>query len=109
MPKFPVVQSEKQNLFQSVLTAAHCAKTLILASSSGSVVLHYCAKTLVPAMIEYILKIVPCIVNVTTSDFHTSAIGEIWKALSTLFTYVPETHGLSLIDMFEPTAKSHIR
>jgi HEAT repeat-containing protein 5 len=59
-------------------------------------------------MIEYILKVVPYIVDGTTPDFHTSAIGEIWKALSVLFTYVPETQSLFLIKMFIHAAKFHL-
>lgn len=72
------------------LTAAHCAKTIIAASSSGNVMLRQCAKSLLPALIEYIAKIAPAVDDGSISEQHMTAIGEVWKAFSALFTSVPE-------------------
>lgn len=73
------------------LTAAHCAKTLITASTAGNGLLRHCAKLLLPGMIEYIAKIAPLINDGTNEETKAAAaIGEVWKAFSAFFTSVPE-------------------
>ncbi len=72
------------------LTAAHCAKTLIAASASGSVMLRQCAKMLLPGMVEYVAKVAGMAGEETALQNHLPAVGEIIKAFGTLFTTVPE-------------------
>ena len=72
------------------LTAAHCAKTLITASASGSVMLRQCAKTLLPGMVEYVAKVAGMAGEEAALQSHLPAVGEIIKAFGTLFTTIPE-------------------
>jgi len=88
---------------ETSLTAAHCAKTIIAASSSGNVMLRQCAKSLLPALIEYIAKIAPAVDDGSISEQHMTAIGEVWKAFSALFTSVPEDQRTRLLGVFLPT------
>ncbi|THG96188.1 hypothetical protein EW026_g5595, partial [Hermanssonia centrifuga] len=71
------------------ITAAHCAKTLIIASTLGNRSLRNCVKLLLPGMIECIAKIVAGDEN-ETPDLRTQIVGEIWKAFSALFSSTPE-------------------
>jgi hypothetical protein len=74
------------------LTAAHCAKTLILASTSGSDMLLQCARLLIPSLIEYVAKMAPLFADGSISETQVAAVGEVWKAFSALFALVPEHH-----------------
>jgi hypothetical protein len=74
------------------LTAAHCAKTLILASTSANVMLLECARILIPGLIEYIAKIAPLVADGSISESQIAAVGEVWKAFSAFFASVPENH-----------------
>lgn len=74
------------------LTAAHCAKTLIVASTSGSVLLRQCTKLLLPSLIEYIAKISPQVNDGTVGETHSAAVGEVWKAFSAFFDSVSEQY-----------------
>lgn len=77
------------------LTAVHCAKTLIVASTSGNPMLRQCAKLLFPGLIEYIAKMAPLVNDNTVSELQGMAIGEVWKAFSAFFASVPEEHRTS--------------
>ena len=72
------------------LTAAHCTKTLITASASGSVLLRQCTKTLLPGMVEYVAKVAGMAGEEAALQSHLPAVGEIIKAFGTLFTTIPE-------------------
>ena len=72
------------------LTAAHCAKTLILASSSGNPTLRQCSRLLVPGLIEFVAKMVPLIHDETVTETMAAAISEVWKAFATLYTSTTE-------------------
>ena len=74
------------------LTAAHCAKTLILASTSANVMLLECARLLIPGLIEYIAKIAPLVIDGSISESQVAAVGEVWKAFSAFFASIPEIH-----------------
>jgi HEAT repeat-containing protein 5 len=74
------------------LTAAHCAKTLILASTSANAMLLECARLLIPGLIEYIAKIAPLVVDGSISESQVAAVGEVWKAFSAFFASVPDNH-----------------
>lgn len=78
--------------FQMALPASHCAKTLIVASTSGNVILQQCAKMLIPGLIEYIAKMAPLVSDGSITEPHAAAIGEVWKAFSAFFASVPEDH-----------------
>ncbi|PIL25912.1 hypothetical protein GSI_11665 [Ganoderma sinense ZZ0214-1] len=72
------------------LTAAHCAKTLIMASTSGNPILRQCTRLLLPGLVE-------CLAKAATSSDETSppervmaTVGEINKAFSALFLSLPE-------------------
>ncbi|KAJ6577043.1 clathrin-coated vesicle protein [Mycena vulgaris] len=85
------------------LPAAHCAKTLIMASTSGNVMLQQCAKMLVPGLIEYIAKMAPLVSDGSITEPHAAAIGEVWKAFSAFFAAVPEDHRTRLLGVLLPT------
>jgi hypothetical protein len=71
-------------------TAAHCAKTLITASASGSVMLRQCIRMLLPGMIEYVAKVAGMVADEVAVESHLPAVGEIIKAFGTLFTNIAE-------------------
>lgn len=75
---------------QVSLTAAHCARTLIAASASGNVLLRCCVKLLMPALIEYIAKMVPLVNDGSISENHATAISEVWKAFAIFFGSLTE-------------------
>ncbi|KAJ7675207.1 armadillo-type protein [Mycena rosella] len=85
------------------LPAAHCAKTLIGASTSGNAMLQQCAKMLFPGLIEYIAKVAPLVSDGSITEPHAAAIGEVWKAFSTFFSSVPEDQRIRLLGVFLPT------
>jgi HEAT repeat-containing protein 5 len=68
-----------------MLTAAHCAKTLILAATSGTHLLHHCIRKLTPAMVEYIVKVAPSIHDRSVSEMQAAATDEVWKAFLSIF------------------------
>ncbi|TDL16333.1 clathrin-coated vesicle protein [Rickenella mellea] len=72
------------------LTAAHCAKTLIAAGSSGNPLLQHCIKLLLPGMIEYIASVASMADNPASQEGHASAVDEVIKAFYTFFSSVAE-------------------
>ncbi|KAJ7168806.1 clathrin-coated vesicle protein [Mycena filopes] len=85
------------------LPAAHCAKTLIVASTSGNVMLQQCAKLLIPGLIEFIAKVAPLVSDGSITEPHAAAVGEVWKAFSAFFGSVPEDHRTRLLGVLLPT------
>jgi HEAT repeat-containing protein 5 len=75
---------------QMALTAAHCAKTLITASASGSVMLRQCIRMLLPGMVEYIANVAEMAADEAALQSHLPAVGEIVKAFGTLFNNIAE-------------------
>ena len=71
------------------LIAAHCAKTLVIASTAGNPALQRATKLLLPGMIE-------CVATIAATDDEGSyerrsqVVGEIWKAFAALFTSTAE-------------------
>jgi HEAT repeat-containing protein 5 len=88
---------------QISLTAAHCAKTLIITSSSGNALLRLCTKLLMPGLIQYIAKLVPLVNEGSVSDTHASAMGEIWKAWSAFYASVGDAEKTRLLGIYLPT------
>lgn len=70
------------------LSAAHCAKTLILASTAGNAVLRQCSRLLLPGMVECLAKIAACVDELP--EKHLTTVGEIYKAFSVLFGSLAE-------------------
>jgi HEAT repeat-containing protein 5 len=60
------------------------------ASSSGNLMLRQCARFLLPALIEYIAKMIPFVDDTSLSEQHLAAVSEIWKAFAVLFASVPD-------------------
>ncbi|PCH43056.1 ARM repeat-containing protein [Wolfiporia cocos MD-104 SS10] len=82
------------------LTAAHCTKTLILASTSGHAALRQCAKRLLPGMIECLAKIAASDKGL---DQQVAIIGEIFKAFAALFASLPEELRSRALGVLMPT------
>jgi len=74
------------------LTAAHCAKTLILGSSAGNPTLRQCSRLLVPGLIEFVAKMAPLIHDGTVTEAMAAAISEVWKAFTALFSSTAEEY-----------------
>ncbi|KAK7064864.1 clathrin-coated vesicle protein [Favolaschia claudopus] len=85
------------------LPAAHCAKTLIVASTAGNATLQQCAKMLMPGLIEYVAKMAPLVSEGSITEPHAAAIGEVWKAFSAFFNSVPEADRTRLLGVLLPT------
>ncbi|KAF7355790.1 Clathrin-coated vesicle protein [Mycena sanguinolenta] len=85
------------------LPAAHCAKTLIVASTAGNALLQQCARMLIPGLIEYIAKMAPLVSDGSITEAHAAAIGEVWKAFSAFFASVSEAHRTRLLGILLPT------
>ncbi|KAJ3730050.1 hypothetical protein DFJ43DRAFT_1000397, partial [Lentinula guzmanii] len=85
------------------LTAAHCARTLIAASASGNILLRCCVKLLMPALIEYIAKMVPLVNDGSISESHATAINEVWKAFAMFFGSLTEAARTRLLGVLLPT------
>lgn len=74
---------------QMSITAAHCAKTLVLTSVHGSPALRQCVRLLLPGMIECIAKI-SATQQGNSSELQSQIVGEIFKAFAALFTATAE-------------------
>ncbi|KAI0063032.1 clathrin-coated vesicle protein [Artomyces pyxidatus] len=88
---------------EMALTAAHCAKTLISASASGSLMLRQCARMLLPGMVEYVAKVSGLVGDESAMQSHLPAVGEILKAFGTLFTTVSEELRVRVLGLLLPT------
>ncbi|KAG6857124.1 hypothetical protein H0H87_009256 [Tephrocybe sp. NHM501043] len=85
------------------LTAVHCAKTLIVASTAGNAMLHQCVRLLIPGLIEYVAKVAPSVHDGSVTELQVAAVGEVWKAFSTFFSSTPEPHRVRLLGVLLPT------
>ncbi|KAG7093998.1 hypothetical protein E1B28_007627 [Marasmius oreades] len=85
------------------LNAVHCAKTLIIASTSGHGLHKYCVKLLLPTLVEYIAKMAPHVRDGSITESHASAVGEIWKAFFAFFSSLQEAERTRLLAVFLPT------
>ncbi|KAI0300801.1 clathrin-coated vesicle protein [Russula brevipes] len=84
-------------------TAAHCAKTLITASASGSVMLRQCIRMLLPGMVEYVAKVAGMTADEAVVQSHLPAMAEIIKAFGTLFTNIAEDLRVRILGVLLPT------
>lgn len=78
-----------------MITAAHCAKTLISAASGGLISIQPCIKLLFPGMVTFLTNLAGHLHVGTAagalSVVEAQAIEEVLKALTTLFIAFPET------------------
>ncbi|CAA7266119.1 unnamed protein product [Cyclocybe aegerita] len=88
---------------ETSLTAAHCSKTLVLASSTGSPILRQCARLLLPGLIEFVAKVAPAVHEGSVSETQAAAISEVWKAFAALFTSTAEDLRSRLLGILLPT------
>ncbi|EAU90073.2 clathrin-coated vesicle protein [Coprinopsis cinerea okayama7 len=88
---------------ETSLTAAHCAKTLIMAASAGNPTLRQCVKLLIPGLVQYIAKMAPHVHEGTLTDVHLAGIGEIWKAFAAFFAATAEDHKSRVLGVLLPT------
>ncbi|KXN85058.1 HEAT repeat-containing protein 5B [Leucoagaricus sp. SymC.cos] len=88
---------------ETSLTAAQCAKTLVVASANGNPMLRQCVRLLVPALVEFVAKIAPSVHDGSISEPQAIAVAEIWKAFSTFFASVPEETRPQLLAVLLPT------
>ncbi|KAK2467957.1 hypothetical protein APHAL10511_000252 [Amanita phalloides] len=86
-----------------VLTAAHCSKTLIAASSLGSPILIECTKRVLPGLIEFIAKMAPLVNDGNINEACVAAIGEVWKAFSAFFSSIPDNQRTRALCILLPT------
>ncbi|KAH9052913.1 clathrin-coated vesicle protein [Lactarius deliciosus] len=98
-----LIAEKLSDAHEMALTAAHCAKTLITASVSGSVMLRQCTKTLLPGMVEYVAKVAGMAGEEAALQSHLPAVGEIIKAFGTLFTTIPEDLRVRAFGVLLPT------
>ncbi|KAF8904140.1 clathrin-coated vesicle protein [Gymnopilus junonius] len=85
------------------LTAAHCTKTLIMASASGNAMLRQCTRLLIPGLIEFIAKMSPLVHDGDLSESQSAAISEVWKGFGALFTSTVEENRPRLLGVLLPT------
>ena len=83
--------------WQMGLTAAHCAKTLVIASIVGSPSLRQCARLLLPGMIESVAKVA---IQDEATETRVQIVAEIWKAFAALFTSASEENS----ELFDSTS-----
>jgi hypothetical protein len=87
-------------ILQTSLTAAHCAKTLVASASTGNPTLRQCVRLLIPALVEFIAKMVPLVHEGSITESQAAAIGEIWKAFSIFFSTVSEDLRQCFLSLF---------
>ncbi|KAI0258392.1 clathrin-coated vesicle protein [Gloeopeniophorella convolvens] len=98
-----LIAEKLSDAHEMALTAAHCAKTLITASASGSVMLRQCMRLLLPGMVEYVAKVAGMADDETALQSHLPAVGEIIKAFGTLFTSIAEDLRVRALGVLLPT------
>ncbi|TFK48336.1 clathrin-coated vesicle protein [Heliocybe sulcata] len=84
------------------VTAAQCAKTLIISSASGSVLLRYCSRMLIPGIVGYLLMIAG-LGEGSVKETHVRAASEVLKAFSAYLTSTPEDLRGRLLGVIMPT------
>ncbi|KDQ17281.1 hypothetical protein BOTBODRAFT_106006 [Botryobasidium botryosum FD-172 SS1] len=95
-----LISHELTELAEVSLTAAHCAKTLVLAALSGNPTLEHCVGQLLPGMITYVSSVAG--ESDKLPEYHIHGLEEILKALSTFFTSVAELHRARVLSILLP-------
>ncbi|KAG2033122.1 armadillo-type protein [Suillus americanus] len=87
---------------QMAIVAVHCAKTLTIAAS-GSELLRACVRLLLPALIQYVAKMVPRVDDGTVSEQQAISIDEVWKTFATLVSLAKDEQRSRLLSVLLPT------
>jgi hypothetical protein len=82
------------------LAAAHCAKTLIVASTSGNRTLRQCSRLLMPSLIEYIAKVPSP--DDPELEVQIAGLSEVWKAFSVFFSSVSDLDRTRVLGILLP-------
>ncbi|TFK25105.1 clathrin-coated vesicle protein [Coprinopsis marcescibilis] len=85
------------------LTAAHCAKTLVMAASVGNPTLRQCVRLLIPGLVQYIARIASHVHENTLTDLQLVGVGEIWKAFAAFFTATADEQKPRVLAVLLPT------
>lgn len=80
------------------ITAAHCSKTLIIASTHGNPALRQCAKLLLPGVINCVARIAASEQS-DTLETHTQVIAEALKAFTALFSCATDDNSVSCFNI----------
>ncbi|KZT18252.1 clathrin-coated vesicle protein [Neolentinus lepideus HHB14362 ss-1] len=84
------------------LTAAQCAKTLVVSSGSASSLLRYCSRMLIPGMVDYLLMVAG-LSEGSVKDVHVKAASEVMKAFSAYLASAPSDLRDRVLGVIMPT------
>lgn len=118
-PQAPVARDVVEHLFflisqkleegdEMAIVAVHCAKTLAVAAS-GSELLRASVRLLLPALIQYIAKIVPRVDDGTLSEQQIISIDEVWKTFATLLSLARDDQRSRLLSVLIPATTLLLR
>ncbi|KAG1754151.1 armadillo-type protein [Suillus lakei] len=93
---------------EMAIVAVHCAKTLAIAAS-GSELLRACVRLLLPALIQYVAKMVPRVDDGTVSEQQVISIDEVWKTFATLVSLAKDEQRSRLLSVLLPTTTLLLR
>lgn len=93
---------------EMAIVAVHCAKTLTIAAS-GSELLRACVRLLLPALIQYVAKMVPRMDDGTVSEQQAISIDEVWKTFATLVSLAKDEQRSRLLSVLLPTTTLLLR
>ncbi|KAG0706406.1 armadillo-type protein [Suillus ampliporus] len=93
---------------EMTIVAVHCAKTLTIAAS-GSELLRACVRLLLPALIQYVAKMVPRVDDGTVSEQQAISIDEVWKTFATLVSLAKDEQRSRLLSVLLPTTTLLLR
>ena len=79
------------------MTAAYCAKTLILAAASGNKMLNHCIKLLLPGLIEYVASVAASANEQASQDALVKGTDEILKAFAAFFVSTPDEFRMQFV------------
>lgn len=90
---------DRSTLKQISITAAHCAKTVMLSATSGNQKLLHCVKLLMPGMIHYIAHTAAVVASAEVPENTATVQGveEVLKAFVTFFESAPQEHRPSIL------------
>ncbi|KAG9047376.1 hypothetical protein FS837_002429 [Tulasnella sp. UAMH 9824] len=88
------------------VTAAHCAKTIMIAATAGNTLLGHCVKLLIPGMIHYIASLASSVEENAEGGAQNATqiqgIDEVLKAFVAFFNSVPDEHRARLLGVLLP-------
>ena len=91
------------------MTAAYCAKTLILAAASGNKMLNHCIKLLLPGLIEYVASVAASVNEQASQDALVKGTDEILKAFAAFFVSIPDEFRMQFALLNILSALTHVR